>query len=208
MPIYNSDTGEITKAYFFTTCIGVSSLVFIKAYPNTKKESYIDGNVSAFNYYGATPLYLTPDNDKSAVTRVCKYDPVINPTFFDMANYYGAAVLPARVARPKDKGSVEKAVLDSVERNVINRLRHYHFFSIEELNDRIAELLTEINNRPFQKEPGESRLSKFLEIDRPAMRDLPQIPYIFPVFKISTVHMDSHIEIDHKCYSVPYKYIG
>jgi transposase len=208
MPILDRDTGEIIKAYLFVTCVGVSSLVFIKAYLNTKLESFINGNVSALNYYGASPIFSVPDNDRSAVTKACKYDPTINETYLDMANYYGITVFPARVRSPKDKGAVEKAVLDNAERNIINKFRHYQFFTIEELNDRIYEQLTEINKKPFQKEPNECRFSKFFKIDRPAMKDLPTEEYEYPIFKLSTVHIDSHIEINHKCYSVPYRYIG
>lgn len=206
--LYDRDTGEVFKAYLFVACVGVSSIVFVKAYPNTKKTCFIDGNVSALNFFGAAPIFLVPDNDRSAITKTSKYDPIINETFLDMSQYYGITVFPARVRSPKDKGSVEKAVLDSAERMIINKFRNFRFFTITELNDRIYEQLMEINKKPYQLEPTECRFSKFLKVDRPAMHDLPTTPYEAPIFKTATVHMDSHIEINHKCYSVPYQYIS
>ena len=40
------------------------------------------------------------------------------------------------------------------------------------------------------------------------MKDLPEEPFEFFHAGVYTVHIDTHIEINHKCYSVPFKYIG
>jgi hypothetical protein len=40
------------------------------------------------------------------------------------------------------------------------------------------------------------------------MKQLPADHYEYGIFKVYTVHMDYHIEIEHKCYSVPYSYVG
>jgi hypothetical protein len=64
-----------------------------------------------------------------------------------------------------------------VERWILARLRHRTFFrSLAELNAAIAELLVELNERPFQKLPG-SRRSLFERLDRPALKALPEVPY-------------------------------
>ena len=80
----------------------------------------------------------------------CFYDPELNPTYRDLATHYGTAVLPARPYRPKDKAKVEAAVL-LVERWVLARLRHQRFFSLDELNRRLVELMAALNTRPFKK---------------------------------------------------------
>jgi transposase len=53
---------------------------------------------------------VVPDNLKSAVSKACFYEPNINPTYLDMANYYDTVVIPARVRKAKDKAKVEVAV--------------------------------------------------------------------------------------------------
>ena len=58
------------------------------------------------------------------------------------------------------------------QRWILAALRHHTFFSLEELNLAIGELLEELNARPFQKLEG-CRRSAFEAIDRPAMRALP-----------------------------------
>lgn len=208
MNIYDSQTGEVIKIHLFVACIGISSLTYVEGFLNTKLESFIQGNIDALNYFDALPIFIVPDNDKSAVTKADKYNPIINESYLDMANYYDIKIFPARVRSPKDKGSVEKAVLDAAERNIINKFRNYKFFSIEELNARIYEEMNLYNVKPYQKEPNFNRISKYLSIDKPAMRPLPPDSYEMTIFKVATVHMDSHIEIDHKLFSAPYQYVG
>jgi transposase len=94
-----------------------------------------------------------------------------------------------------------------VERWILARLRHRTFFSLDELNRAIAELLFDLNNRPFQKLPG-SRRSLFEEIDRPALRPLPTEPYEYAEWKKARVHIDYHVEVVRHYYSVPYPLVG
>ena len=44
-----------------------------------------------------------PDNLKSAVTCPGYYEPDLNPTYRDLGEHYGVAVIPARTYRPKEK---------------------------------------------------------------------------------------------------------
>ena len=53
-----------------------------------------------------------------------------------------------------------------VQRWILARLRNRQFFSLPELNAAIAELLVELNQRPFKKLPG-CRAER-LRVDRPA----------------------------------------
>ena len=51
-------------------------------------------------------------------------------------------------------------------------LRHEVFHSLAQLNQRMGELLTRLNQKPFQKLPG-CRASQFAELDAPALKPLP-----------------------------------
>ncbi len=94
-----------------------------------------------------------------------------------------------------------------VQRWILARLRRRRFFSLGELNTAIAELLRELNARPFKKLPG-SRQSRFEELDRPALRPLPQARYQFATWKSAKVAIDYHAEVDHHYYSVPHQHVG
>ena len=141
-----------------------------------------------------------PDNLKSGVKDPCFYEPDLNPTYLDMARHYGTAIIPTRVAKPKDKAKVEVAV-QIVERWILARLRDFEFFSPQQLNETIDKLLIELNRKPFQKLPG-SRRSMFEAVDKPALKPLPQQPYQYADWKKARVNIDYHIEVDRHYYSV------
>jgi transposase len=123
--------------------------------------------VRAFEFYQGVPKLVVPDNTKTGVTKACRYDPDLNPTYQEMAMHYGVGVVPARPYKPRDKAKVESGVL-LVERWIIAALRHREFFSIEELNQAIRELRDRINQRPFRKREG-SRATQFVAMDKPVL---------------------------------------
>ncbi len=130
------------------------------------------------------------------------YEPTLNPTYQEMAQHYGCAIVPARARKPRDKAKVESAV-QVVERLVLARLRHRTFFSLAELNTALQTELYALNHRPFQKREG-SRQSLFATVEQPALRALPPEPYIFARWKQARVHPDYHVEVEGAFYSVPY----
>ena len=94
-----------------------------------------------------------------------------------------------------------------VERWIMARLRHHRFETIESVNDLIRPLLKNLNGRLFQKLPG-CRATAFAELDAPALQPLPVQPYELARFKLVTVHIDYHVEIDKHRYSVPQALVG
>lgn len=160
-------------------------------------------HVRCFGYLEGTPEIVVPDNLKSSTTRACRYDPDINPTYQQMLAHYGVAVMPARPRKPKDKAKVETAV-QVVERWIMAKLRHETFFSLSSLNNRIKELLLELNQRPMQKLKS-SRYELFTQLDKPELNALPRQAYHYTYVKKVRVHMDYHVELDGHYYSVPYR---
>jgi transposase len=122
-----------------------------------------------------------------------------------MSVHYGTVIIPARVRKPQDKAKVETAV-QIVERWILAPLRGRAFFSLNELNQTIWELLAQLNKRPFQKLSG-SRLSWFESIDKPALLPLHQTRYVFAEWKCAKVNIDYHIELFRHYYSVPYQLV-
>ena len=64
---------------------------------------------------------VVPDNLKSAVTHPSYYEPDLNPTYRDVGEHYGMAIIPARPYRPRDKAYVSYCTLSGA-RNVETRL--------------------------------------------------------------------------------------
>jgi transposase len=143
-----------------------------------------------------------PDQLKTGITKACRYEPGIQRTYEDLARQYGTSVLPARPHRPRDKAKVEVGV-QIAERWIVARLRHETFFSLEALNERIDELLLDLNGRRMRVY-GASRRELFDRIDRPALKPLPADPFAFSEWKTARLNIDYHAEIDHHYYSAPH----
>jgi len=198
-------TGEVKDAHIFVAALGASGYTYAEAFFSEDTVSWCLGHAHTFRFLGGAPLVLVPDNPKTTVSKACRYEPDINPNFHYMASHYGCVVIPARVRHPKDKSKVELSV-GLATRWIVAALRNQQFFSLHELNEAIWKLLEVLNNKPFQKLPG-SRRSQFEEIDKPALRRLPQQPYQYTNFHIARVNIDYHVELEGHWYSVPYKWV-
>jgi len=199
-------SGETCAAQIFVAALGASQHLYAEATRTQQLADWIGSHVRTFEYLGGTTEIVVPDNLKSGVSKACRYDPDINPTYADMASHYGMAVIPARPRKPKDKAKVESGV-QIVEREILARLRDRTFFSLGELNQAIRELLKRVNQRPFQKLEG-SRATLFEELDRPALKPLPRCRYEYGEFLMPTVNIDYHVEVRGHYYSVPYTLKG
>ena len=204
--VVDPTTGEQRKAQIFVAVLGASSYTFAEATWTQALPDWCASHGRALRFFHGVPELVVPDNLGSAVTRPHRYEPDTHPTYTDLAEHYGFAILPARVRRPRDKAKVEVGV-QIVERWILAALRHRIFFSLTELNHAIAERLEWLNARPFRKLPG-SRRSAFESIDRPALRPLPAEPYVFAQWKKVRVHIDYHIELERHYYSVPHTLVG
>ena len=131
----------------------------------------------AFEFFGGVAEVVVPDNLKSAVTHPSYYEPDLNPTYRDLGEHYGVAIIPARPYRARDKAKAEVGV-QVVQRWIVAALRKRKFFSLEEVNQAIGELLVRLNQRPFRKREG-SRATLFAQLDRPALKPLPATRFQF-----------------------------
>ncbi len=207
LPIVDAETGEVRFAHLFVCTLGASSYTYARLFWNESSESWCNGHAMAFAFFQGCPEIVVPDNPKPVITKACPYEPDVNPSFAQMASHFDVAVIPARVRRPKDKAAVESAV-GVTTRMILAVLRNRTFFELAEANTAVQLLLTKLNSRPFKKMPG-SRLSRFEEIDRPALKPLPAAKYEFMRIQKASVHIaDYHVEFEKCWYSVPFHYRG
>jgi transposase len=200
--VFDAVTGEATEVDLFVIVLGASNYTYAEATWTQTLADFVGSTVRGLEYFGAVTEMLVPDQLRSAVKRPDRYEPEINETYAEMAAHYGTAVVPARPRRPKDKAKVEGGVLIA-QRWILACLRNRRFFSLEELNAAIWELLEKLNTRPFQKLEG-CRRSAFEKFDRPAMKPLPPRRYELGEWKLGVgVNIDYHFGYDDRFYSVP-----
>jgi transposase len=200
------ETGERVDVELFTAVLGASNYTYTEATRSQQLADWIGSHVRTFGFLGGVPRAVVPDQLKSGVTTACRYEPEINRTYAELAVHYDVAIVPARPGKPKDKAKVEGTVL-LVQRWILARLRNQRFFSLVELNGRIAELNDDLNARVMRKY-GYSRRQLFEQVERIALRALPVEPFEFAEFKKAKVGIDYHIEFDRHYYSLPYRLVG
>jgi len=205
VPIVDPGTGEIREAQVFIAVLGASNYTYVEATWTQTLPDWIGSHVRALNFLGGVPELIVPDNLKSGVSKACFYEPDLNPTYQDMASHYGCAVIPARVRAPRDKAKVEVGV-QVVERWILARFRKITFFSLAELNATIRQWLDQLNERPFNKLPG-CRRTLYETLDKPALKPLPQAPYVYAEWTKARVNIDYHVQVDGHFYSVPYQLV-
>ncbi|NIR43619.1 MAG: IS21 family transposase [Gemmatimonadetes bacterium] len=204
--VTDRDTGQVWQAPVFVGVLGASNYTYCEASRSRSLPDWVGAHVRMFEFWGGLPELLIPDNERAGVRQASYYEPDLNRTYHDLATHYGLTVLPTRPYKPGDKAKVESAVLN-VERWVLAPLRHHTFFHLSELNRAMRLLLEALNDKPFQTLAG-SRRSLFEELDRPALRPLPPVPYEYAEWKQAKVHIDYHIQVQHHRYSVPHPLAG
>jgi transposase len=139
IPVHDRHTGEVRQAPLFVAALGASSYTWAEATHDQQMESWLRGHVHAFEYFHGIPELTVPDNCKTGVTKAHRYDPDLNPTYYNFALHCGFGIVPARPYKPRDKAKVENAV-QVAQRWIVAALRHRKFFSLQELNEAVREL--------------------------------------------------------------------
>ena len=202
MPVVDPATGEVREAQIFVGALGASHYLYVEATWSQRLPDWIAAHVRMYEDFGGVPTLTIPDNLKAGVQHACFYEPVLNPTYQDLAAHYATTILPTRPAAPQDKAKVETGV-QLIERWVLAPLRHQVFFSLAELNQALAAQRRALNARPFQKLAG-SRCLLFETLEQPALRPLPATRYEYALWKKARVNIDYHVSVEHHAYSVPY----
>jgi len=203
--IVDRRTGEEMPVELFVAALGASNFTYAEATDSQQLSCWVGSHIRMAEYLGGSSEIWVPDNLKSGITKPCRYEPGVNRTYQELAEHYGAVVIPARVGKAKDKAKVESAV-QVAQRWILASLRNETFFSVAELNAAIRERLEILNGRPMQK-LGISRRELFERLDKPALKPLPSDRYEMAQWKWCRVNIDYHVEIEHNYYSVPYQLV-
>ena len=203
---YMDDCNKRVKVSLFVAALPSSSLIFVMASPSESVSDFIEAHVRMFEFFGGLTYTIVPDNLKAAVITPGPH-PYFSRGFRDFCRHCDIQPLPARVRHPKDKPTVECSVRQ-VKTRILARLRDRTFRSLNELNQGIAEMLTELNERPMVKD-GRSRRERFESMERATLRPLPHHTYAYRDFiELPVVGTNYRVKIHGHDYSVPDHLIG
>jgi transposase len=201
--IVDAKTGVRTEVELFVAVMGASNYTYVEATASQRSADWIASHVRLVEFLGGVPHALVPDQLKSGVVLASRYEPGIQRTYEEWSQHYSTTILPARPIKPRDKAKVEGGVLIA-QRWILARLRNVTCFSLAELNEHIARLVADLNNR-VMKQYGKSRGQLFDELDRPVLLPLPTDRFVHGDWSKATVRLDYHVLVDHHAYSVPYQ---
>ena len=203
---YDQDEAKMCEASLFVAVLPCSQLLYVEPFRDEKLPSWIAGHVHAFSYMGGVPKTVIPDNLRTGVSKANFFAPQINPTYQEMAVYYGTVILPARVRRPNDKASGENGVLIA-SRRICAALRNKQILSFSDLQQSVCVALEHINEKPLQGK-SESRWTSYLQEEKAFMLSLAASSYQLAQWGKAKVQPNCHIAFQNKYYSVSFEYIG
>lgn len=206
--VVDAETGELRGVEVFVAILPASQYTYLEASPSQRRGDFIASMRRCLEYFGGVPQAIVSDNLKSAVSKGCRYEPVVNKTFKDFALHYGCAIDPARPYSAKDKAMVEGAI-KLIYQRIFYPLSKMTFFSLGQLNEAIRELLTAYNDYLFQH-THYSRKELFVSTEKALLQSLPPDAYQIKHYKRAKVQKMGHIFFspDKHYYSVPHRYIG
>jgi len=202
------ETGEIISCPVLICTLPFSGYTYVEALPSARQGHLFCALNRCLQYLGGVPRNVLTDNMKQFVGKNMRYEYRFQDLADQWAVYYNTNLVATRPRKPKDKPTVENNVYLSYLR-IYAMIRNEEFHSVFEINVRIMPLLVTHNQEPFQKLSG-SRLERFLDIEKPLLKPLPQDPFVIKHITTGKVQMNYHVVLgeDKHQYSVPHQYIG
>ena len=94
--------GAKTKAHVPVVVLPSSGRLWAGGFRDMRQRSWQEGQTRAFEGFGGVPRMWVPDNAATATNRAAPQVTLVNGEHGRLADHYGAAVVPARVRRPRD----------------------------------------------------------------------------------------------------------
>lgn len=203
---YDSKTQKNKTLYAFCGILAHSRLPFIEFVFTQTQTSFVQSHINMFEHFEGVVDYISLDNLKSGVLKPDLYEPKINKTYQEMADYYDVFLNPCRVATPTDKGKIERFI--QVAREIFLELKHiYPNDNLIELNKKVKKWCKEEYG---MNEHGTTRIAPLVSYhndEKKTLKSLPESPFEICEWKKAKVHPDQFITVNKKRYSLPVQYI-
>ena len=103
--------GVLRKVMFFAMALPYSDAMFVVAYARECTETFQDGHVRAFEFYGGVPSRISYDNAKTSVSQIIgAHARKLTNGFLQLQSHYLFEEHFCRVRRANEKGVVEGVV--------------------------------------------------------------------------------------------------
>ncbi len=191
--------GELRKIAFFVMSLTYSDATFVMTFPRECTETFWEGHVRAFSFFGFVPPLIRYDNSRVAVKKIIgARERAFTRAFQQLMSHYLFDARFCRVRRPNEKGVVE-GMVKYARRNFlvpVPQVRDY-----EDLNRQLEDHCRHDLDRRLRGHANTK--AERLKEDRAASLSLPQTP--FPACRTAStfVNAESLVRFDCNDYSVP-----
>ncbi len=194
--------GVLRKVAFFVMTLPYSDAFFVMAFERECTESYWEGHVRAFEFFGGVPHRISYDNSKVLVSKIIgSHERKLTDGFLKLQSHYLFREHFCRVRRPNEKGVVE-GMIKFVRLNFL--VPRPEVRDLEELNDKLVELCREDMKRRLRGKSGTK--AELLKEDQAAFLDLPPVPFDACKKQPTRANSLSLVRFDDNDYSVPVDY--
>jgi hypothetical protein len=191
--------GVLTKAALFVMSLPYSDTVFIRAYPRECTESFQDGHVQGFAFFGGVPTRISYDNSRIAVKKfVGPRARELTDGFLRLQSHYLFKEHFCLIRKANEKGHVENLV-GYTRRNFLVPLPSVRSF--EELNGHLDRCCVEELGRTLRGKDAPK--GKRLEHERTVLSPLPKEAFHACKVEVRQANTLSLIRFDRNDYSVP-----
>lgn len=203
----DKQTGEVVYCPVLVGVLPHSGYTYADPMMNAGMEQLVLSLNLCMEYFEGVPIHIVSDNMKQVVKSANRYEPAFTELINQWSVHYNTTFLATRVAKPRDKATVEKAV-DLAYKRIYAPLRDKVFYSLEELKIAVKQCLQEHNHTLFQKKDF-SRYDLHLT-ERTSLKPLPSKPFELKYSVDAKVQKNYHVTLgqDWHHYSVPFRYIG
>ena len=204
----NKESGELVATQVLVVVLPFSQYTFVIALDSQQTPDVVHGLNETLLFLGGVPHAMLSDNLAAVVKKADRYEPSFTDLCAQLGAHYQMDLQACRVAKPKDKASVENMV-SIVYTRIYAELRNEQFFSLKELNSAIRDKLEHHNKELFQKRAG-SRQSLFEQFEKPRLGSLPTDLFVMKKQKKLKVGKNYHIYLgsEKQYYSVHYSHVG
>lgn len=198
--------GVLTRVYLFCMELSASRKKFVWAYANEQQESFLDGFVRGFAYFGGVPAIGLFDNLKSAVKKMLVgRNREEQETFVALQAHYLFEAEFCNARRGNEKGIVE-GLVGFVRRNALTPLADVG--SLEALNRNILLPWCEHSARTHGVPHTTETVAEVYARERAFLHPLPAAPFEACRVQAATVSKMSTVMFGTNQYSVPSRYAG
>lgn len=191
------------KVNVFCMRLCYSCDIFVMAFYRQNEESFLEGHIKAFEFFGGIPKKLIFDNAKVAVKQGFGKHAKPQDKYYALSAHYAFQMHFCNPGKGNEKGLVENLVGWSRKNMFVPVPR---VDSIDELNQALYKSC--LRYRSHQISGRTMTVGQMYNIEKSALMPLP--PFAYDPAKVVTPRVNEYslVRFDRNSYSVPAKYVG